>query len=150
MIISTPGETITMIDTEGYSHVITSSTVFATLGIGWAAFILSLLFNILYYALHPSEVTLITLICLQSFLLQVNLFNINEKLVVAVFGYEINLVDRSTRGQTRKIILYILILFCFFLDLEFKIIETKKNEGYEDGDDAGDDDDDDKMYTNLP
>ena len=78
------------------------------------------------------------------------MFNLREKLVVAVFGYEINLVDRSTRGQTRKIILYILILFCFFLDLEFKIIETKKNEGYEDGDDAGDDDDDDKMYTNLP
>ena len=27
------------------------------------------------------------------------MFNINEKLVVAVFGYEINLVDRSTRGE---------------------------------------------------
>ena len=32
----------------------------ATLGIGWAAFGLSLIFNILYYALHPSEVTLIS------------------------------------------------------------------------------------------
>ena len=60
------GGTITMIDTEGYSHPISSSTVFATLGIGWAAFVLSLVFNILYYALHPSQVTLIPLICLQS------------------------------------------------------------------------------------
>ena len=55
------GEKITMIDTDGYSHAISSSTVFTTLGIGWAAFGLSLIFNILYYALHPSEVTLITL-----------------------------------------------------------------------------------------
>ena len=44
-----------------------------------------------------------TLICLQSFLLQVSLFNINEKLVVAVFGYEINLVNRSG-GQERNIL----------------------------------------------
>ena len=48
---------IFMIVTEGYSHEITSSTVFSTLGFGWAAFSLSLIFNILYYALHPSEVT---------------------------------------------------------------------------------------------
>ena len=54
------GETIKMICTDGNSHPITSSTVFATLGIGWAAFSLSLIFNILYYALHPSQVTLIT------------------------------------------------------------------------------------------
>ena len=40
-----------------------------TLGIGWTAFGLSLIFNILYYALHPSQVTLITLICLQSSLI---------------------------------------------------------------------------------
>ena len=49
--------TLRMIDTDGYSHPISSSTVFATLGIGWAAFVLSLIFNILYYALHPSQVT---------------------------------------------------------------------------------------------
>ena len=55
------GGTITMIDTEGYSHDLSSSTVFATLGIGWVAFGLSLIFNILYYALHPSDVTPITL-----------------------------------------------------------------------------------------
>ena len=61
LVMTTSGETITMFDTDGYSHDITSSTVFATLGIGWAAFGLSLIFNILYYALHPSDVTLITL-----------------------------------------------------------------------------------------
>ena len=35
------------------------------LGIGCTAFGLSLIFNILYYALHPSQVTLITWICFQ-------------------------------------------------------------------------------------
>ena len=97
------GDTIPMIDTEGYSHKITSSTVFTTLGIGWVAFGLSLIFNILYYALHPSQVNnYYTFSCLQLFLLQVSLLNIKEKLVVAVFGYEINLVDCSTRGQERN------------------------------------------------
>ena len=48
-----------MLDTDGYSHVLTSSTVFTTLVIGWAAFGLSLVFNILYYALHPSQVKFI-------------------------------------------------------------------------------------------
>ena len=58
-----------MIATDGYSHTITSYKLHVTLGIGWAAFSLSLVFNILYYALHPSQVTLITLICLQSSLI---------------------------------------------------------------------------------
>ena len=51
------------------SHDITSYKLLVTLGIGWAAFGLSLIFNILYYALHPSQVTLITWICLQSSLI---------------------------------------------------------------------------------
>ena len=67
--MTSAGKTITMIDTEGYSHELTSTTVFVTLGIGWAAFGLSLIFNILYYALHPSQVTLISFICLQSSLI---------------------------------------------------------------------------------
>ena len=62
-------DTIDMIDTNGYSHDLTSATVFAPLGIGWAAFGLSLIFNILYYALHPSQVTMITSIYLQSSLI---------------------------------------------------------------------------------
>lgn len=69
-----------------------------------------------------------------------NLFNINEKLVVAVFGYEINLVDRSTRGQQRNI-WYILLQFWFiYVDLEFKMVEAEVKE--EDETPAGDDNDD--------
>merc|ERR1712066_256703 len=74
------GKPITMIDSSGDAHQIKPSTLFITLGIGWAAFCLSLVINILYCALHPS---------------QVDLLNIREKLVVSVFGYEINLVNCS-------------------------------------------------------
>ena len=56
--MTTAGETITMTDTDGNPHDLTSRTIFATLGIGWTAFGLSLIFNILYYALHPSDVTI--------------------------------------------------------------------------------------------
>ena len=69
LVMTTAGKTIIMIDTDGDSHEPSSTTVFATLGIGWAAFGLSLIFNILYCALHPSQVTLITWICLQSSLI---------------------------------------------------------------------------------
>ena len=58
-----------LVDSSGMSQFIPSEKVFVMLGIGWAAFGLSLIFNILYYALHPSQVTLITLICLQSSLI---------------------------------------------------------------------------------
>ena len=49
-------ESITLIDTTGREQKVTSSTVLTVLGVGWAAFGLSLVFNILYYALHPSQV----------------------------------------------------------------------------------------------
>ena len=39
------------------TRVFDSSKLLTTLGIGWAAFGLSLMFNLLYYALHPSQVT---------------------------------------------------------------------------------------------
>ena len=102
--MTTAGETIPMIDTEGNSRPITSTTVFTTLGIGWAAFLLSLIFNILYYALHPSQVTHGTF---QSsaptkYFLQVDLLNIREKLVVAVTGYEINLDQWTVKGLDFK------------------------------------------------
>ena len=63
------GENTKLVDSSGMSHDISSYKLFVTLGIGWAAFGLSLIFNILYYALHPSQVTLITLICVQSSLI---------------------------------------------------------------------------------
>ena len=89
-----------LVDSSGMSHDITSFKLLVTLGIGWAAFILSLIFNILYYALHPSQVTLIILFVFSphSFLLQVALLDIKEKLVVAVFGWEWNLVECNWTG----------------------------------------------------
>ncbi len=67
-----------------------------------------------------------------------SLFNINEKLVVAVFGKQIHLVDHSTRGQGGNMF-YIFILihtFCY-LDLDFDIVEAEVKE--EDETPAGDD-----------
>ena len=99
-----------MIDTDGNSHAITSSIVFTTLGIGWAAFGLSLLFNILYYALHPSQVSHSNVVLQQKlnmsiFFLQVDILNIRKKLVVAVVGYEINLVKFTMKGLEAKVFL---------------------------------------------
>jgi len=69
---------IIMVNTVGKTYIFTPSHVFITLGVGWAAFGLALVFNLVYYVLHPS---------------QVNVKNIKEKLVVSVFGYEINLMN---------------------------------------------------------
>ena len=77
LVMTVPGETIDMIDTNGHDHPITHYIVFKTLAIGWAAFILSLIFNILYYALHPSEV---------------EMWNFKKKLVVTMLGKPIDLV----------------------------------------------------------
>ena len=90
---------ITVRDTTGIGHEITSSTVLITLAVGWAAFLLSLFLNIVYYALHPSQVSL----CSRKkhliiFVLQVDLLSIRDKLVVAMFGYEINLLKCSVKG----------------------------------------------------
>ena len=66
VVLTTNGEeTIRLVDSSGMSQDIPSSKVLTTLGIGWVAFGLSLIFNILYYALHPSEVNLMSLICFQ-------------------------------------------------------------------------------------
>ena len=52
------GENITLVNTVGGTYDFTSSHVFITLGVGWAAFGLALVFNLLYYVLHPSQVSL--------------------------------------------------------------------------------------------
>ena len=54
--MTTPGKNITIIDTAGLPHEISANTVYTTLAIGWIAFDLAIIFNILYYALHPSKV----------------------------------------------------------------------------------------------
>merc|ERR1719282_2311815 len=81
------GEDIIMENTVGRTYNFTRSHVLITLGVGWAAFGLALIFNLLYYVLHPS---------------QVNVKNIQEKLVVAVVGYEINFVDCSVTDLYKK------------------------------------------------
>merc|ERR1711988_1759069 len=81
------GAGVTMFNTEGRTYNFTSSQVFITLGVGWAAFGLALIFNLIYYVLHPS---------------QVNVKDIQEKLVVAVVGYEINFVDCSVTDLNKK------------------------------------------------
>ena len=51
------GEHITLVNTVGGTYDFTPSHVFITLGVGWAAFGLALIFNFLYYVLHPSQVS---------------------------------------------------------------------------------------------
>ena len=81
------GENITLLNTVGGTYNFKPSNVFITLGVGWAAFLLAQIFNLVYYVLHPSEVS-------HPF----NLKNIQKKLVVAVVGYEINLVNCTVTG----------------------------------------------------
>ena len=57
MLTTNEKNTIRLLDSSGFSQKISSYTFLVTLGIGWAAFGLSLIFNFLYYALHPSQVT---------------------------------------------------------------------------------------------
>ena len=52
------GENITLVNTVGGTYDFTPSHVFITLGVGWAAFGLALIFNLIYYVLHPSQVSL--------------------------------------------------------------------------------------------
>ena len=73
-------ENIQIRDTKGISHSFTAFTVLITLAVGWAAFFLSIVFNILYYALHPSQVyPSLDQNITMTFLLQVDLLNIKEK-----------------------------------------------------------------------
>ena len=52
------GENITLVNTVGRTYTFTPSHVFITLGVGWAAFVLAQILNVLYYVLHPSQVSL--------------------------------------------------------------------------------------------
>merc|ERR1719300_6944 len=78
------GENITLVNTVGRTYTFTPSHVFITLGVGWAAFGLALIFNFLYYVLHPS---------------QVNVKNIQEKLVVRVFGYVFTAMKEEEKAE---------------------------------------------------
>ena len=58
MTLVETGAGVTMVNTSGRTYNFTPSNVFITLGVGWGAFGLALIFNLLYYALHPSQVWL--------------------------------------------------------------------------------------------
>ena len=45
-----------LIDVNGMEHQITSYNVSVMLAIGWTSFLLSYLFNLIFYVLHPSAV----------------------------------------------------------------------------------------------
>ena len=121
------GEDINMVNTVGRPYNFTRSHVLITLGVGWAAFGLALIFNLLYYVLHPSQVsfylnflfvhnngefspmrTLTSFYTVVGIMIifnvvfnerrNVNVTNIQEKLVVAVVGFEIDLVNCSVTG----------------------------------------------------
>ena len=49
---------LTLQDIYGVPHAITASVYHAMLGLGWLAFILSIGFNLLFYAVHPAQVQL--------------------------------------------------------------------------------------------
>ena len=96
------GGTIRITKPNGIGTNISSSTIFMTLGVGWAAFVLSIIFNVIYYALHPSQARGVCSSLdkiFEIFSFQVDLLNIREKLVVALLGFEINLITCSTRGS---------------------------------------------------
>ena len=57
--VATTRKDIIMFNTDGRTYNFTPSQVYITLGVGWAAFILALIFNLVYYVLHPSQVSLL-------------------------------------------------------------------------------------------
>ena len=46
-------------DIYGVPHPITSSVYHAMLGLGWLAFLLSHIFNLVFYSIHPAQVELV-------------------------------------------------------------------------------------------
>ena len=77
---------IELISSDGLKKTIKRSTVYIILANAWTAFFLSLVFSVLYHALHPS---------------QVDLFHIKEKLVVEMFGYEISMLEKKVKGISK-------------------------------------------------
>ena len=73
-----------IIDVNGYPHDLTPYQVRMMIAFGWIAFFLSWMFNILFYAVHPSAVDF-------------NLKRLREKCYTYVLGRKIHLLGR--RGK---------------------------------------------------
>ena len=43
-------------DLHGFGHILSRQSVEVMLGVGWTSFMVGLVLNIIYYAIHPSEV----------------------------------------------------------------------------------------------
>ena len=74
---------IELISSDGLKKTIKRSTVYILLANAWTAFFLSLVLAVLYQALHPSRV---------------DLYHLKEKLVVEMFGFEINFIEKTVKG----------------------------------------------------
>ena len=73
-----------LIDVNGYPHDLTPYQVRMMIAFGWIAFFLSWMFNVLFYAVHPSAVDF-------------NLKRLREKCYTYVLGRKIHLLGR--RGK---------------------------------------------------
>ena len=66
--VATTRKDIIMVNTDGRTYIFTPSHVVITLGVGWAAFGLAQIFNLLYYVLHPSQVFLQFIVFVYNFI----------------------------------------------------------------------------------
>ena len=71
-----------LIDVNGYSHELTPRQVRMMITIGWVSFFLSWLMNILFYAVHPSEVDM-------------NLNRLKRKCSIHIFGRKFFAFDKK-------------------------------------------------------
>ena len=72
-----------LIDVNGVPHELTSLHVHVMLGVGWTAFLLAWVFNILHYRLHP-------------FAVDFNIGRLKNKLFLYIFGKRIVLCKAAT------------------------------------------------------
>ena len=66
-----------LVDTNGYTHELTPQQARTMMVIGWLAFFLSSIMNILFYAVHPSKVDF-------------NIMKFKGKCSVHIFGRKIS------------------------------------------------------------
>ena len=72
-----------LIDVNGVPHELTSLHVHVMLGVGWTAFLLAWVFNILHYRLHP-------------FAVDFNIGRLKNKLFLYIFGKRVFLCKAAT------------------------------------------------------
>ena len=76
-------EEMTLKDVYGNPHVLTKHQVDVMIGVAWSCFICSWLANLAYYKFHPSSV---------------EVFNLNDKWIVYVFGKKHSLGEKNVKS----------------------------------------------------